>query len=264
MNEIFEDETRNLKTTIPENTKLHFPPKIDNMLGWVIDRVTSMQKELADLAYTKTFSVKERDEIHSAYCSLVKQLSENTSLDEQSKLYCLETLANEYSDSCYKSTFNIERATQLYKGLIVKNSSNSGCYYERLGYLKGLKKQYEEAVWLYRKSIDCGWKDALNSLAYSYAQGLGVEKNFEQAHRLIDELIKADSTNINAYDSKGEFYLMEGDSIHAKEWLEKQQIKYSLPNKTRETLILQWNVIKKRQFYIRLSCLKKMLITTTP
>ena len=58
-------------------------------------------------------------------------------------------------------------------------------------------------------------------MAYSYAQGLGVEKNFEQAHRLIDELIKADSTNINAYDSKGEFYLMEGDSIHAKEWLEK-------------------------------------------
>lgn len=221
VNEIFEDETRNLKTTIPENTKLHFPPKIDNMLGWVIDRVTSMQKELADLAYTKAFSVKERDEIHSAYCSLVKQLSENTSLDEQSKLYCLETLANEYSDSCYKSTFNIERATQLYKGLIVKNSSNSGCYYERLGYLKRLKKQYEEAVWLYRKSIDCGWKNALNSLAYSYAQGLGVEKNFEQAHRLIDELIKADSTNINAYDSKGEFYLMEGDTIHAKEWLEK-------------------------------------------
>lgn len=221
VDEIFEDENRNLKTTIPKTTKLHFSPKIDNMLEWVVDRVISMEKNLTDLDYIKTFSIKERDEIHLAYCNLVNQLNNNASIDEQLKLYCLEILANEYSDSCYKSTFSIEKATQLYQELIVKNNPNSGRYYERLGYLKGLQKQYEESVRLYRKSIDCGWQDALNSLAYSYAQGLGVKKDFEQAHRLIDELIKADSTNFNAYDSKGEFYLLEGDSIHAKEWLEK-------------------------------------------
>lgn len=221
VDEIFEDEKRDLKATIPKTTKLHFPPKIDNMLGWIIDRVISMKKDLADLDYIKTSSIKERDEIHLAYCNLVNQLNNNASIDEQLKLYCLESLANEYSDSCYKSTFNIEKATQLYQELIVKNNPNSGRYYERLGYLKELQKQYEEAVRLYRKSIECGWQDALNTLAYSYAQGLGVKKDFEQAHRLIDELIKADSTNFNAYDSKGEFYLLEGDSIHAKEWLEK-------------------------------------------
>lgn len=132
-----------------------------------------------------------------------------------------ETFGAIYNNSCYMSTFSIEKATQLYQKLIVKDKSNSGRYYERLGYLKRLQKQYEESVRLYRKSIDCGWQDALNSLAYSYAQGLGVKKDFEQAHRLINELIKADSTNFNAYDSKGEFYLLEGDSIHAKEWLEK-------------------------------------------
>ena len=191
------------------------------MLGWIIDRVISMKKDLADLDYIKTSAIKECDEIHLAYCNLVNQLNNNASIDEQLKLYCLESLANEYSDSCYKSTFNIEKATQLYQELIVKNNPNSGRYYERLGYLKELQKQYEEAVRLYRKSIECGWQDALNTLAYSYAQGLGVKKDFEQAHRLIDELIKADSTNFNAYDSKGEFYLLEGDSIHAKEWLEK-------------------------------------------
>lgn len=221
VDEIFEDEKRDLKATIPKTTKLHFPPKIDNMLGWIIDRVISMKKDLADLDYIKTSSIKECDEIHLAYCNLVNQLNNNASIDEQLKLYCLESLANEYSDSCYKSTFNIEKATQLYQELIVKNNPNSGRYYERLGYLKELQKQYEEAVRLYRKSIECGWQDALNTLAYSYAQGLGVKKDFEQAHRLIDELIKADSTNFNAYDSKGEFYLLEGDSIHAKEWLEK-------------------------------------------
>ena len=221
VNEILEDENYNLKATIPKTTKLHFPPRIDNMLGWVIDRVISMEKNLADLDYIKTSSIKERDEIHLAYCNLVKQLNNNANIDEQLKLNCMEILANEYSDSCYKSTFSIEKATQLYQELIVKNNSNSGRYYERLGYLKGLQKQYEEAVRLYRKSIECGWQDALNTLAYSYAQGLGVKKDFEQAHRLIDELIKADSINYNAYDSKGEFYLLEGDSIHAKEWLEK-------------------------------------------
>lgn len=221
VDEIFEDEKRDLKATIPKTTKLHFPPKIDNMLGWIIDRVISMKKDLADLDYIKTSSIKECDEIHLAYCNLVNQLNNNASIDEQLKLYCLESLANEYSDSCYKSTFNIEKATQLYQELIVKNNPNSGRYYERLGYLKELQKQYEEAVRLYRKSIECGWQDALNTLAYSYAQGLGVKKDFEHAHRLIDELIKADSTNFNAYDSKGEFYLLEGDSIHAKEWLEK-------------------------------------------
>ena len=221
VDEIFEDEKRDLKATIPKTTKLHFPPKIDNMLGWIIDRVISMKKDLADLDYIKTSSIKECDEIHLAYCNLVNQLNNNASIDEQLKLYCLESLANEYSDSCYKSTFNIEKATQLYQELIVKNNPNSGRYYERLGYLKELQKQYEEAVRLYRKSIECGWQDALNTLAYSYAQGLGVKKDFEQAHRLIDELIKADSTNFNAYDSKGEFYLLEGDSIHAKEWLKK-------------------------------------------
>ena len=221
VDEIFEDEKRDLKATIPKTTKLHFPPKIDNMLGWIIGRVISMKKDLADLDYIKTSSIKECDEIHLAYCNLVNQLNNNASIDEQLKLYCLESLANEYSDSCYKSTFNIEKATQLYQELIVKNNPNSGRYYERLGYLKELQKQYEEAVRLYRKSIECGWQDALNTLAYSYAQGLGVKKDFEQAHRLIDELIKADSTNFNAYDSKGEFYLLEGDSIHAKEWLEK-------------------------------------------
>ena len=222
VDEIFEDENRDLKGTIPEKTKLHLPLNVVNMLEWSIDRIVDIQKILSDMTVTlKTYSTKELGEIHLAYCSLVKQLYDNITTDEQLKLYCLEILANEYSDSCYMSTFSIEKATQLYQKLIVKDKSNSGRYYERLGYLKRLQKQYEESVRLYRKSIDCGWQDALNSLAYSYAQGLGVKKDYEQAHRLIDELIKADSTNFNAYDSKGEFYLQEGDSIHAKEWLEK-------------------------------------------
>lgn len=223
VDEIFEDENRDLKGTIPEKTKLHLPLNVVNMLEWSIDRIVDIQKILSDKTVTlKTYSTKELGEIHLAYCSLVKQLYDNITTDEQLKLYSLEILANEYSDSCYKSTFSIEKATQLYQKLIVKDKSNSGRYYERLGYLKRLQKQYVESVQLYRKSIDCGWQDALNSLAYSYAQGLGVKKDFEQAHRLIDELIKADSTNFNAYDSKGEFYLLEGDSIHAKEWLKKQ------------------------------------------
>lgn len=222
VDKIFEDENRDLKGTIPEKTKLHLPLNVVNMLEWSIDRIVDIQKILSDMTVTlKTYSTKELGEIHLAYCSLVKQLYDNITTDEQLKLYCLEILANEYCDSCYMSTFSIEKATQLYQKLIVKDKSNSGRYYERLGYLKRLQKQYEESVRLYRKSIDCGWQDALNSLAYSYAQGLGVKKDFEQAHRLIDELIKADSTNFNAYDSKGEFYLLEGDSIHAKEWLEK-------------------------------------------
>ena len=66
---------------------------------------------------------------------------------------------------------------------------------------------------------------AINLLAYCYANGESVNKDYSKAHKTIDIIINTSylSGEIrgNAYDSKGEFYLMEGDKDNAKLMLDK-------------------------------------------
>lgn len=88
------------------------------------------------------------------------------------------------------------------------------CYYWK-------KKDYKKALDYYQKAIESDITQAYNDLAYMYAEGKGVNRNFKEAHRLVDLAISRDPSEANFYDSKGEFYLMEGLNEKAKEMWNK-------------------------------------------
>ena len=96
-----------------------------------------------------------------------------------------------------------------------------------IGYLAQIslkEKDYEKALYYYQLLADKGYVSANNQLAYLYATGLGTVQNLAKAHELIDLLINSDipdNEKANAYDSKGEFYLMENNREKAKEMLDK-------------------------------------------
>lgn len=62
---------------------------------------------------------------------------------------------------------------------------------------------------------------AFNNLAYLYANGYGVQRNLKKAHQLVDIAIYLSDGNMNYYDSKGEFYLMEGDTTTARTYYDR-------------------------------------------
>lgn len=81
----------------------------------------------------------------------------------------------------------------------------------------GVDINYEEAISWYQKAIDHGSTTAMGRLAIMYAWGLGTEKNFKKAHEYVDMAISKDkdSRKFIDYDVKGEFYLMQNNSIGA-------------------------------------------------
>lgn len=56
---------------------------------------------------------------------------------------------------------------------------NVGLYYHN-GW-SGVKQDYQQAAYWYRKSADQGYADAQLNLGYLYGKGLGVEQNYQQA-----------------------------------------------------------------------------------
>ena len=104
----------------------------------------------------------------------------------------------------------------------------------------GLGEMYEEGFWFavdfskaeenYFFAANQGSSYALahlNSLAYRYAEGNGVTKDFDKALSLIERVIELSENKESYLDSKGEFYLMMGKIEDAR--LVWQQILHNSP-----------------------------------
>ena len=74
-------------------------------------------------------------------------------------------------------------------------------------------KKYQESYFYFKIALDRDTpsSDALNLIAYLYARGDGVKRNFAEALKYIDIAIAKNPENANYYDSKGEILLMKGD-----------------------------------------------------
>ena len=68
---------------------------------------------------------------------------------------------------------------------------------------------------LYSTMMEKANSSDLNELAYFYAKHNETPSNFVKAHAVIDRAIELSPTDYNYLDSKGEFYLIEGDEKKA-------------------------------------------------
>ena len=133
--------------------------------------------------------------------------------------------ANSYLGNMYRYGYgvnkDIAKAVQLYEQSTDYGWSNyflAQIYKNgELGYIDLSKYQYYmEQCWIYNKLAF-----AMNDLAYDYALGqYGTKKDLSYAMQVIDEAIELEPNNPNFYDTKGEFYSMQGKYAQAKEmWL---------------------------------------------
>ena len=68
---------------------------------------------------------------------------------------------------------------------------------------------------LYSMMMEKANSSNLNNLAYFYVKHNEIPSNFVKAHAVIDRAIELSPTDYNYLDSKGEFYLIEGDEKKA-------------------------------------------------
>lgn len=149
--------------------------------------------------------------------------------DNKGAVACFIEAANKGYAGAY-----IELGNCYLRGIgVEKNYEEAMNYFEKavaagkIGGLLGMAysykkmKNYKKSKEYYQKAIDADLIDGYNGLAYLYAMGNGVKQDFNEAHRLIDIAIKKDETEPNYYDSKGEFYLMEGRMDEAKKMWNK-------------------------------------------
>ena len=105
-------------------------------------------------------------------------------------------------------------------------------------------KLFDKEAEYYYYAACAGSIDAINEYAYCCARGEGVDKNFALAHQVIDTLTEDESLSAqiraNAFDSKGEFYLMEGNRDKAKEMLDKALALYPDIAKKKSILFLEF------------------------
>lgn len=91
---------------------------------------------------------------------------------------------------------------------------NLGDMYYNLG-------EYTQAYHYITQAMKDSVPQAFNEAAYLYANGYAVERDFAMAHRLVDTAIRLSKGEANYYDSKGEIYLMEGDTAQARKLYDK-------------------------------------------
>ena len=131
---------------------------------------------------------------------------------------------------CYSTghgvTENREEAIKWYRKSAEQGNATAQA---NLGWKYVSSDDNEAAKW-FKKAADQGFVnsvDIYNQLAYYAAQGRGLPKSFEQAHKYIDKAISLDPNYWNYYDSKGEIYLMEGNISKAREYYNKCVRMYS-------------------------------------
>ena len=145
-------------------------------------------------------------------------------------------LANCYLNGMYGITRDVEKGLEMTEECAnvgdVQSQYVLGEYY----FQRAETPDYAQSIKWLTKAADNGFLQAYNMLAYLYAQGKGAEKNYQKAHKLINEARKKaqDSNKLtwdldaNLLDSDGEFYLMEGKMDEANTiW---KQLKAKYPN----------------------------------
>ena len=124
----------------------------------------------------------------------------------------MSNLANNYGrkDSEF---YNPSLAVVWYRKLVDGGNEKYVDYlidlYEEIG-------DYRDAIILYEKQASQGNTTALNQLAYIYAQGKGVNQDFDKALSYIERAISLAPENMDYQDSKGEILVMKGDIKKAK------------------------------------------------
>lgn len=122
-----------------------------------------------------------------------------------------------------------EKAIPLLKGALEKGNVAAN-YLIGKAYLKGngVEQNYTKAFQYLNAAVQAEIIPAYKELAYCYAYGHGIKQNFKEAHRLIDYAHDKQPDNLEFYDDKGAFYLMEGKFDMAKKVWEKLLNKDSL------------------------------------
>ena len=125
----------------------------------------------------------------------------------------------------YQYGYGVDKDTQ--KAIeYYKNSTGYGWSDYALAYIHKEGENVLKDYGLYRIYMQKCWEDkfayGMNDLAYDYALGrYGTKKDMSMAMQIINETIELDPTNPNYYDSKGEFFSMQGKYNQAKEMWNK-------------------------------------------
>ena len=148
-------------------------------------------------------------------------------------------LALVYNEGGYGITRNTQTSL-YYMELSVQNGYAEACSYLGNSYFLG-SDQFNAGSWSYNmkktrndqlafKYLKMGsemetWgnTECMNMLAYCYATGRGTPKDMNKAHQIIDRAIaKSSQYTLKHYiDSKGEFYLMQGDRVNARKMYDR-------------------------------------------
>lgn len=159
--------------------------------------------------------------VQQDYSKAFQYFSEASSAKKMEAVY--------YLGNMYRYGYGVEkdisRAIEYYE-----SSSGDGWSDYALAniYKKGENGQKDYG--LYRMYMQKCWEDkftiGMNELAYDYAQGrYGTKKDIVKALQIINEAIELDPADPNYYDSKGEFFSMQGKYNQAKEmWLKAKAL----------------------------------------
>ena len=110
----------------------------------------------------------------------------------------------------------------------VYDSGNGEDLFDNLIYIYNKQKNYDASLKLLLPKIETGDTDALNEMAYYYAEGKGVPKDINRAIACIDKAISLAPDEPAYLDSKGEILLMKGDVKGATKLWKKINSTYPL------------------------------------
>ena len=164
--------------------------------------VSGCQNDLGVAYETGTFVEKDLGKAMDYYLSAANSGS-TAAMSNLARIYSLKG----------NDLYNPSQAVVWYKKLIDTGGDN---YIGRLIDLYEEIGNYRDAATLYEKQASNGSTTALNQLAYIYAQGKGVNKDFDKALSYIERAILLAPDDMNYQDSKGEILVMKGDIKKAK------------------------------------------------
>ena len=164
--------------------------------------VYGCQNELGVAYATGSFVEKDMDKAMNYYLKAANNGS----------TVAMSNLASNYSrkDSGF---YDPSQAVVWYRKLVDCGNEKFVDYlidlYEEMG-------DFRDAIMLYEKQASQGNTSALNQLAYIYAQGKGVNKDYDKALLYIEKAISLAPDDMDYQDSKGEILVMKGDIKKAK------------------------------------------------
>ena len=231
---------------IPMSTIIHAPYNAPQMYDWLEDRYLDVDKkdasklpasvELIKYLIHETRDVEEKIDY---YYDLADMFSDTTSIlfdinYAKEALLQVEKICKTYPDNEVKAEGYYDLITEYYgqKDRILYDSLKSytltnkiiklGKKYHKDGYyllgcLYYQDKTYDKALEYYIKSIEAGGIEAVEKVAMMKASGKGTDQNVIEALKIMTELISLVPSRAESYTVLGEIYLIQGDTIMAKQ-----------------------------------------------